>query len=230
MPKKVKVTIDQAAVTAALQLGGLVLFAGGHDPFRAGFGVVLTDLIDLMSHSQYSHSAIAMPARGAAAYIYESTITSDGKINGPQRADIAGRVADYGKEGGHAWILPFLPPYAPDWNQAEAVALQMVAQRIAGKLPYNVTRLFKDAQEMSTWFDVLTLPEAGLIDWMAEHSKGVVCSEMAGLVCQGGQVDEKAKAAGIAWLPKVKPPGQPIGDTPADLAAMPIHTAPVQMA
>jgi hypothetical protein len=45
---------------------------------------------------------------------------------------------------------------------------------------------------------------------------------------QAGGVDAKAKAAGIAWLPKVEPvAGQPIGCAPQDLLDMPIWQAAV---
>jgi hypothetical protein len=208
--------------------GGLVLFAGGRDPFHAGPGAVLSDLIDAVSHSQYSHAAVCMPSGGAPPLIYESTI--EGGISGPQENDLTARVEQYVRQGGHAWLFPFLPQFQPNWDGVASTALAMIAQRKAGKLPYNVRRLFGDAMEMSWVFDLIALPADGIIAYLAAHSKGVVCSEMAGLLMQGGNVPALMAAAQIPWLPNVRPPGQPIGDSPQDLGMLPIYLPTVQLA
>jgi hypothetical protein len=141
-----------------------------------------------------------------------------------------GRLSDYSKQGGHAWLLPFLPQFMPDWAAAETAAFQMIALRERGKMPYNVERLFGDAEERSWIFDLVALPAAGIIAYLAAHSKGVVCSELVGLLIQAGGVAPKLTAAGIAWLAAVNPPGQPIGCSPQDIVNVEMFRTPVQLA
>ena len=213
-----------------------MLFSGGRNPFHAGFGAILTDLIDAMTkfvevspdrHVKMSHSAVAMPSNGNAPYIYESTIENG--ISGPRKSDLADTLAGYGKQGGHAWLFPFLPQFRPDWDALEVTAQHMIALRQAGLMPYNVKRLFDDAEERSLIFSLLALPFDGIITYEGAHSRGVVCSEMAGLLLQGGGVPDKCKALGVPWLPNVNPPGQPIGDSPADVGNMPIYYGAIQL-
>jgi len=216
--------------------GGVVLFAGGLNPFVAGPGTALTGLIDAMTPGvpvalgrkvKMSHTAVCMPSNGKDPYIYESTIS--GKISGPQRSSLASDLAVYAKGKGHAWLFPFLPQFEPDWASLEATALRMIAEREAGNLPYNVRRLFADAELRSWVFDLIALPADGIIAYLAAHSKGVVCSEMAGLLIQGGGVVPKLTSAGIPWLPNVHPPGQPITDAPADIGLMPMFQPAIQL-
>ena len=176
--------------------GGVVLFAGGRDPLEAGPGAVLTLLIDAMTKFGFSHTALAMPAAGVTApYIHESTIR-DG-VSGPQRSDLNACLAECRKQGGHARLFPFLPQFEPDWADAEAAALQLISEREQGRMPYNVERLFADAEERSWVFDVVALPADGVISYLAAHSKGIVYSEMVGLLAQAGGVVARLTAVGI---------------------------------
>jgi hypothetical protein len=223
--------IDQCAS------GGLLLFAGGLDPLVAGPGALLTGLIDVMTKAvpvgngkavKMSHSAICMPSRGRAPYIYEST-KGGGIPSGPQRSDLAALLAEYAKGHGHAWLFPFMPQFEPDWAAVEAAALHMIALREAGLMPYNVQRLFNDAEQRSLIFDLLAMPAAGIIAYEGARSKGVVCSEEAALLIEAGGVVAKLAAAGIAWMPNVAPPGQPIGNGPVDLGLTPMFLPAVQL-
>ena len=212
------------AVTAAINAGGIVLFEGGTDPLRAGFGAVLSELIKAVTHSNYSHSAMLPPNSGM---IFESTIKNG--ISGPQENSLSSTLTEYGNEGGHAWVFNFLPQFAPDWDAVATFQQQLIALRVAGKMPYNVRRLFEDGIKRSWVADVVFLPADGVILYLGDHSKGIVCSEDCGLSCQAGGVVTKLTAAGIPWLPNVAPPNQPIGCSPQDLADMPMFSPPVQL-
>jgi hypothetical protein len=97
---------------------GVVLFKGGADPLKAGPGAILTILIDAMTQpvvidghkEKISHSALF-----DGTDLYESTIS--GGVSGPQRSVLDERVAEYRGQGGHAWLFPFLPQFAPDWGR-----------------------------------------------------------------------------------------------------------------
>jgi hypothetical protein len=199
---------------------GLVLFQGGKNPFKAGPGAVLTDLIDALTHSDDSHTAMQINGK-----LYESTIA--GGVSGPQISDLGQRVTEYSKQGGHAHLLPFLPQFEPDWDAMTAGALQMIALREEGQMPYNVKRLFGDAVQRSIVFDLAALPADGILAYLADHSMGVVCSEMAAFLIQYGLVVPKLTAAGIPWLPHQH--GQPIGCSPQDLANTPAWATPIQL-
>lgn len=206
--------------TTIPSLNGLVLFRGGKNPLKAGPGAVLTDLIDVITHSDNSHSAMLINGK-----LYESTIS--GGISGPQESDPAARLAEYRAEGGHADLYPFQPQFEPDWGAALAGAQKMIALREAGRMPYNVKRLFGDAVDRSLVFDLVALPADGILAYLADHSMGVVCSEMAGTLMVYGGVPAKMAAAGIPFLPNQH--GQPIGCSPQDLANMPIWQPPVTL-
>jgi hypothetical protein len=213
------------AVTAALQLGGVVLFEGGEDPFRAGpEAAALSALIKAFTKSKFSHSSV-LPA--GAPDIFESTIENG--VSGPQQNNLAGTLASYGKGGGHAWIFNFLPQFTPDWLALTATGQHMIWERAGGKLPYDVKRLFSDAEMRSWVFDVVALPADGVIAYLGAHSKGIVCSEMVGLLLQGGGVESKAASAGVPWFPSIVPAGQPIGCSPQDVVNMPLFLPPVQL-
>lgn len=194
-------------------MNGLVLCSGGKNPFKAGSGAVLTDLIDGITHSDASHSAMLIDGNW-----WESTIL--GGISGPQANPQGPRLAEYGAEGGHVLLLPFLPAYEPDWAAVLAGAERLVALRAKGRMPYNVRRLFGDAIERSIACDLAFLPADGILAYLAAHSMGLVCSEMAGTLMMYGGVPAKMRAAGLPFLPHQH--GQAIGCAPADLAAMPI--------
>lgn len=204
--------------------GGFMIFAGGTDPLRAGLeGALLSGAIDLFTHSDLSHCGIVPPAPywpENAPWLIESTIWQ--KISGPQYNRLQPRLEqDYQAKGGHAWLLPFRPQFAPAWPTLWDHAQQMFALVSAGKLHYSVKRLFSDACERSLVLG--DLPMAGLIERLAEKDAGVVCSECAGLLMQAGGVDREAEAAGLLWLPNVEPvAGQPIGCGPVDLRDMPL--------
>ncbi|HLI84801.1 MAG TPA: hypothetical protein VKV17_12840 [Bryobacteraceae bacterium] len=201
-------------------VNGLVLFSGGRNPFRAGPGFLLTDLIAKITGSPWTHSAIKV-----GPGIFESTIKNG--VSGPQYNPFDADLEEYLKEGGRVDVFEFLPQFEPDWDALERAAWQMISLRMQGKLPYNVERLFGDAVQRSPIFDVVALPADGVITYLAAHSKGVVCSEMAAILMEAGGVRGKAVAAGVPWLPNVRPPAQPIGCAPADLAAMALYKPPV---
>lgn len=150
-----------------------------------------------------------------APWIIESTIWQG--ISGPQFNRLGPRVEqDYQAKGGHAWFQPFRAEFVPAWPALWAQAQQMFQLVAEGKLHYGVERLFADATARSRWF--AALPAAGVLDWMAEHDHGIVCSDCGGLLIEAGGVPAKAKAAGLLWLPNVMPiPGQAIGCSPQDL-------------
>jgi hypothetical protein len=105
----------------------------------------------------------------------------------------------------------------------------MVVLRMAGKLPYNVLRLFDDAEQRSWVFDVAALPVDGVIAYLGARSRGLVCSEMVGLMLQAGGVPAKLAAGNIPWMPSVVPPGQVIGCSPADVGDIPMFEEPIQL-
>lgn len=199
-------------------MNGLVLFHGGKNPLKAGPGAVLTGLIDAFTRSADSHSGFAVDGK-----LYEST--EENGISGPQVNDLAARVAGYTKQGGSSHLYQFLPQFEPDWEAVVAGAQKMIALREQGKMPYNVKRLFGDAVQRSLVFDLVCLPADGILEYMAEHSMGVVCSEMAGTLMMYGGTAAKVAAAGIPFLPLQH--GQPIGCAPQDLQNMPIYQPPV---
>jgi hypothetical protein len=209
----------------ALRNGGLVAFSGGTNIAQAGvLGATLSFLIEAVSKSKLSHVGIVPPQcdwlNPTIPGLIEST-ELDG-ISGPQYNPLGPRVqTDYADKGGHAIFLPFRPEFAPDWDALWKGAAQMFAEVKAGRLHYSVKRLFADATARNVAF--AALPVAGIIDLLAEHDRGIVCSECAALLMQTGGVDAKAMAAGIPWLPKVQPiAGQAIGCSPQDLRDMPI--------
>lgn len=215
----------------ALQQGGLVGFAGGTNPFKAGlFGSMLSVLIKGFTKSKLSHVGIVPPMSfwpATGIDIMESTEWQG--VSGPQLNDLASRLdLDYAKKGGHAWFLAFRPAFAPDWPALWAHFEDMFALVKAGKLHYSVARLFADAVDRNLVF--AALPLSGILQQLSEHDKGVVCSECAGLLMTAGGVDRKVEAAYIPWLPNVEPvAGQPIGCAPQDLWEMPIWQAPVTL-
>lgn len=211
--------------------GGLALFAGGTNPLRAGIeGALISGAIEYITHAPYSHSGIVPPERfwpDGQPWLIESTI--EGKVSGPQFNALPPRLqSDYAAKGGHAWLLPFQSEFEPDWNMLWQHAQHMIALQKAGKLHYSVARLFADATARDPLW--AALPAAGAIDWLAEHYRGIVCSECAGFAMEGGGVKAKAVAAGLLWLPNVKPiPGQVIGCAPGDLHDMPLYQTPIQL-
>lgn len=216
----------------ALRAGGLAAFQGGSNPFRAGLtGAALSGLIEELTHSKLSHVGLVPPAvywpAPSTPCLIESTIW--GKTSGPQCNNLWSRLElDYAAKGGHAWLYPLLPQFAPDWPALWDAAQQLFARVRIGQLHYSVKRLFADATERNLAFAVL--PVAGILAQLGEHDSGLVCSECAGLLLQAGGVDARAKAAGVPWLPKVEPvAGQPIGCAPEDLVEMPLYAAPVTL-
>lgn len=208
-----------------LEQGGLMLFAGGTNIFKAGPGALLSLEIEHETGQPYSHTAVLFPKSYWPSpdqpWIQESTKWQG--VSGPQWNNLSTRlILDYEKAGGHAWLYQFLPPFVPDWSKAWAGAQQLIAAQKAGKLHYSVAHLFGDAVNRDWVFSLL--PIAGILEHVSEDSAGIVCSEDAGMVFQDGGVADKAKAAGIPWLPTAKPiPGQAIGCSPGDLAAMPLY-------
>lgn len=218
---------------AQLEPGGLVFFAGGRNIFKAGLiGAILSGAIAKITGSpeDLSHVGIVPPlaywsSPGHAALI-ESTEWQG--ISGPQLNDLEQRLSvDYEAKGGHAWFKGFQKQFAPDWPAVWTAALQMFDLVKQRKLHYSVERLLGDAVERDWVFSAL--PFAGILEHLSKSDKGIVCSDCAGLLCQAGGVDEHCKAAGVAWLPKVRPAGQPIGCSPEDLWELPIFGAPVTL-
>jgi hypothetical protein len=203
---------------------GLVLFQGGSNPLKAGIeGAVLSELIEVLTHAPYSHSALLLPD---GQTIVQSTIWND--ISGPQESNLDAFLTDvYAKKGGHAWYRPFMPQFMPDWTGVQTSANRMIELVAEGKLHYSVKRLFADATQRN--FGFAALPVAGILDWIAEHDKGIVCSECVGLLLQAGGVRDKVQDTGFSWFPKVNPPGQPIGCSPGDVNALPIWEAMVEI-
>lgn len=219
--------------TEGLEQGGIVFFSGGLNPFKAGFGgATLSRLIDVVTGSKYSHTAVLLPQQCWSApgqpRIFESTIWKF--ASGPQFNNLLPRLQeDYIAKGGHAWVRTYKPEFAPDWKAVIQTATQLDVLRQAGKLHYSVKRLFADAVDKSPVF--AALPVAGLLMHLGEHDEGIVCSEAVALAEQGGGVDAKVKAAGFPWLPDVLPvAGQPIGCAPADIDKQPTWAQEIQIA
>lgn len=218
-------------IYADLSAGGLVAFSGGTSVRKAGLlGATLSFLIEKITRSKLSHVAIVPPAfywHDSQPWILESTIWKG--VSGPQFNPLPARLhADYELKGGHASYLAFQPAFEPNWPDLWAHGQQMIQLQKAGKLHYSVKRLFADAVNRSVVFDAISLPAAGIIERLSQADHGLVCSECAGLLMQGGGVNSKAVARGIPWLPAAVPiAGQPIGCSPQDLEEMPIWATPI---
>ena len=202
--------------------GGVLGFVGGTNPFKAGIGGILSEIIDLFDGSSLSHIGIALPSKywpGGTPYMAECT-RGDGDVDGPQFNEIPRRLETaYVSRGGYGYLREFADGFMPDWDALNTDALRMSDLRVHGKLHYSVWRLLEDAITRSAVLEIL--PAAALIERLGADDASLVCSEYGAILMESGGVRAKCYAAGIPWLPFSRPtPGVAIGCTPNDIWAL----------
>lgn len=180
-------------------LGAAVFFHGSDDPIKAGSGAILSGIIEDVTNAPWSHCGY-LSANGED--LFESTIWHN--VSGPQWNKLVDRLPEY-VDGGRVVAMPYLPKFAPNWEQVEAVSSNLVALRRVGRCPYAVEHLFGDL------VDDTILEHLGIFEQVARYfmcKNGLVCSECL------------AKVRGLSpW----------IGATPAQLATRPDYGAPIQL-
>ena len=219
--------------------GGMIAFAGGEDPMRAGIGALLSAIIGDVERdpNKDSHVAILLPQAAWLSAdrpeIFESTIEAG--VSGPQYNLLIPTLQRYQKQGGAARYFPFASGYKPDWSAVLGIADQMVAQQKAGRLHYGVLHLVADLDARQVWLQRVIDKITGgssyerLMQLMLT-GHGIVCSECVASVLETGGIKAQVIAAGKRWLPDSRPyAGQPIGCTPLDCIAIPAWTSPANL-